>query len=284
MNDPIYALFSLWSVLVGLVIGSFWNVAIARWPEDRSVVAPRSHCPSCGALVTARDNVPVLSWMILRGRCRSCGWTIPASYPAVELLGGLLGFLTFRRFVPDVLALDAVHVAAAAFYFVFVGCMVIAAYVDVRHSIIPDQTSIYAVPVGLVGCAALEAAGYGGWMAIGWRASVLGALAGGLSLGAVAAAAYFVTGREALGMGDVKLMACIGAFLGPHPALFAILLATSLTNSVVGILVQVARQRRVYLPMGPALAGWTLVYLYYADVLLRRFVPGLYRFLESPLF
>lgn len=280
MNDPIYATFAAWSVLLGMVLGSFWNVAIARWPEDRSVVAPRSHCPSCNAPIAATDNIPVLSWLLLRGRCRSCGWSIPVVYPLVEVLGGLLGFLTFRRFVPDVAAIDTPHLAAAALYFVFVSCMVIAAYVDLRHQIIPDEVSIYAVPVGLVGVFVLERLGYDGWMAMEWRQSVLGALAGGLSMGSIAAAAFFVTGREALGRGDVKLFALIGAFTGVHPSLFAILLGTSLTMSLFGLIVLVVRQRRSYLPLGPALAGFTLLYLFYADVLLRRFSPTLYHWLS----
>ena len=279
MTDPRYLIFLVWAVFIGLVLGSFWNVAIARWPADRSVIAPRSHCPSCGALVTARDNVPVLSWVWLKGACRSCGWAIPVTYPLVELLGGLLGFLTFRRFVPDVTALDAPHLVAAAVYFVFVGCLCIAAFVDVRHHIIPDEVSIYAVPVGVIGVTVLDALGYTGWMAMDWRTSVLGALAGGVSFGALAAGAYFVTGREALGRGDVKLLATVGAFTGYHPSLFTILLGTSLSMSMIGLGMTLLRQRRVYLPLGPALAAWTLLYLFYADVLLARFAPHLVRFL-----
>lgn len=282
MTDPRYAIFLLWAVFVGLVLGSFWNVAIARWPEDRSVVTPRSQCPSCGALVTARDNIPVLSWVLLRGACRRCGWSIPVTYPLVELLGGLLGFLTFRRFVPDITVLDVAHVAAAVVYFVFVSCLCIAAFVDVRHHIIPDEVSIYAIPVGILGVTFLSFLGYDGWLAMDWRTSVLGALAGGVSFGALAAGAYFVSGKEALGRGDVKLLAMVGAFTGYHPSLFTILLGSSLSMSAIGLVFTLARQRRIYLPLGPALAAWTLLYLFYADILLTRFAPHLARFLTLP--
>ena len=274
-SEALYLLYAGFSVFAGLAIGSFWNVCIARWPEDRSVVRPRSACPSCGTPIQARDNIPIVSWLLLGRACRTCSWPIPARYPLVELLGGLLGFLVFRRFVPDAAALQAENLLAAALYFGFASALVIAALVDVRHRIIPDEVSSYAVPVGILGALLLETAGYTGWLAIGVRQAVLGALLGGVFFGAMAASVIFLTGREGLGWGDVKLFAMIGAFLGPHPAILAVGLAASITGSVVGIGTLVWYRRRLFLPFGPALAGWALVYLLYGDVLLERFLPSL---------
>ncbi|MCA9568671.1 MAG: prepilin peptidase, partial [Myxococcales bacterium] len=128
----LYPLYQGVAFVFGLVIGSFWNVCIARWPEDRSVVAPRSACPACGTPIAARDNVPVLSWLVLGGRCRACGTPIAPTYPLVELLGGLLAFLAWRRFVPTPADLDVAHVAAALVYFVFVSALVVGAFIDIR--------------------------------------------------------------------------------------------------------------------------------------------------------
>ncbi|MCB9673707.1 MAG: prepilin peptidase [Alphaproteobacteria bacterium] len=282
MIDPLYALYAVFSVLFGLVLGSFWNVCIARWPEDRSVIHPRSQCPSCGTMVEARDNVPVVSWLLLGRKCRTCGWPIPATYPLTEVLGGLLGFLVFRRFVPTPFDLDPAHLAAAALYFVFVGALVIGSFVDIRHRILPDEVTIYAIPVGVLGCALLEVLGYTGWMAVGWRQAVVGALLGGVFFGGMALAALFVSGREALGWGDVKLLAMIGSFLGAHPAIVAVTMMASITGSVVGIGMTIWHQRRVYLPFGPNLALWALVYLLYGDELMKRFLPALFVWLPGP--
>src|SRR5690606_4825972 len=108
-------------------LGSFYNVAIARWPDDRSVVAPRSHCPYCGTTLGPGELVPVLSWVVQRGRCRHCESPIAATYPVIEALGGCLSFLVFRRVVPGPEALDTANVVAWAVYFGFMSLLVIAA-------------------------------------------------------------------------------------------------------------------------------------------------------------
>lgn len=266
MTDTLYALWCGFAVLVGLSLGSFANVCIARWPEDRSVV-PRSACPSCGTPIAARDNVPLVSWLVLRGRGRCCGAPIAVTYPLVELFGGLLALLVFRRFVPDGFSIDAVHVTAWAFYLLFAGALSIGALVDIRHRILPDEVTVYAIPLGLAGSAALERLGSTDWLRPAFADSVIGALFGAVLFGTMAAGALFLTDREALGWGDVKLLAMIGSFLGFHPAVFLVLLAASLTGSVVGIIATVITRRRLYLPLGPALAGWALVYLLYGHVL-----------------
>ena len=267
----LHPLYQVVAVLLGLVLGSFWNVAIARWPRDASLL-PRSACPACGEPVRATDNVPVLSWMVLRGRCRACDWTIPATYPLTELLGGLTGFLLYRRFVPSAADLDVAHLAAFGLFLVFASGLAIGAFVDLRDRILPDQVTLQLLPVGLIGAVTLQALGYTDWLALGWRESAMGALAGGGFFAAVALSAWASSGVEALGMGDVKLLAMIGAFLGP-PGVFVVAFGASASQAVLSLAATVITQRRLYLPFGPALAAWAMAYLLYGDVLLRAWFP-----------
>lgn len=276
-----YPLFQAYAAAIGLVLGSFWNVAIARWPDDRSVVSPRSTCPSCGTRIGWTDNVPIASWIWLRAKCRHCAAPIPATYPLVELLGALLGWLLFVRIVPAPELLDAARLATWAAYQVCVGAIVIAMYTDVRHRIIPDQVSIYAVPVALALVAALELGfGFTGFPAPGWRHAFLGAAVGGGFMGAIYVAARVVSGEYALGLGDVKLVALIGAFVGPA-GIWVVLLIASVLASVGTIGATVVLWRRVYPPFGVALAAATLVYLLFGPELVPAVAPGLARFMPA---
>lgn len=263
------------AVTFGLVIGSFLNVCIARMPEDRSVVAPGSHCERCQQPIRWFDNVPVLSYVLLKGRCRHCDTPIGASHPLVEVLGGLMAWLLFRRFVPDPALLDLPHVAAWGVYFGFASLLIVATYVDLRHRIIPDPTSSWAVPLGVASVALLAWLGYDGWLATSWRSSVLGAAFGGGFFAVTGLLARFLSGREALGFGDVKLIAMIGAFLGPLPGVLLVMLIGSLIGSVIGILATLILWRRPMLPFGPPLAIGALVYVLYGDLLLRAFFPAM---------
>lgn len=274
MTDRVVlATFQTYSVLIGVVIGSFLTVCIARLPEDRSVV-PRSHCPRCGHKLGPVELVPVLSWVVQRGRCRHCGAPIPAWYPLVELLGGLLGWLVFARVVGGVGDLDVAHAAAWVVWFGFLCLLVVAALVDVRHWIIPDQTSVYAIPFGVLAAAVLQRLGYTGWPSVGWPQAVLGALMGASTLAAASLGARFVLRREALGWGDVKLLGMIGAFVGPAQVVFLVLLPASLIGSVAGLAHLAITRRRSYLPYGPALALGAALHVLYGDWIARAFFPG----------
>jgi len=274
MPESIWMIFACFSVLFGLAIGSFLNVCIVRMPEGRSIV-PRSACPTCAAPVRARDNIPVLSWLLLRARCRDCGTKISPIYPLVELLTGLTALLLWWRFVPEASVLDVGHVLAWTTYLVFASLLIVATYVDFTHRIIPDETSIYAVPVGIGLVWATDAAGYEGWLQLGWRGAVMGALFGGGLFAVIAIFASILTGLEALGFGDVKLMAMIGAFIGAIPGAFIVMLWASILGSIAGIAATVWKRRRVYLPFGPSLAASAMLFVLYGDVLLERLFPGL---------
>lgn len=269
-----WAVFSGFAAAFGLVIGSFLNVVILRGPAEHSLLVP-SHCPSCGHRVRPRDLVPVLSWLLLRGRCRDCGQPISAQYPLVELLTGLLAWLAFVRFVPDVHAIDAPHLAAWAVYAAFLADLVVVVFVDLRHRLILDATSIYAIPIGVAAAVLLTSVGYEGVIAVGWREAVLGALAGGAFFGLLAVSVWVVARTEGLGWGDVKLMAMIGAFLGPAPGGFTALLVGSILGSAFGIAAMVMTRRRGTLPMGPPLALGATVYVLFGPELLARVLPGI---------
>jgi leader peptidase (prepilin peptidase)/N-methyltransferase len=269
-----YPLFAVYSALIGLCIGSFCNVCIARWPFGRSVI-PRSACPTCGSTVRAIDNIPVLSWLWLRGRCRSCEARIPAAYPLVEACGGAIGLLCFFRFVPSVDALDLPHLAAWSASLVFLGALLVAAMVDVRHRIIPDETSIYAAPVMIGLVAALNLVGYDGWPATTIASSVLGAAFWGGFLAVFSIGSEYLLGREGLGWGDTKLMAMIGAFLGVAPGGFVTMFTASVLGAAAHLAYLAATRRRAELPYGPWLALAAGAYLLYGDVVLRALLPGI---------
>lgn len=264
--------YGAFALLTGACVGSFLNVLIARWPYDASLL-PRSHCPACGSPVRSIDLVPVLSYLWLRGRCRDCDAPIAPTYPMVELLGALVGWLLYSRFVQDFSDLSLLNLLAWAVYLYFCAAMIVMAFVDLRHSIIPDQTSSWSVPVGVAGLAALDLAGFQGWPAVSWQQSILGAAAGGLVMALFALFGRLITGREALGWGDAKLMAMIGAFLGAIPGVWVVLLAGSLLASVIGLSHLAITRRRSYLPLGPVLGLVALIYVFYGDSLIPLFLP-----------
>ncbi len=266
------AMYGAFAVLTGLCIGSFVNVLIARFPQDQSLLVP-SHCPRCGRRIRPIDLVPVLSWVWLRGRCRDCASPIPATYPLVELLVGLIGWLLFARFFEGIEDIALPNVLAWVVYLTFACLVLTMSYIDLRHQIIPDQTSSWAVPVGLAGVVALDLAGFEGFPAPGWEQSVLGALIGGASLGAIALLWRWVAGEEALGFGDAKVLAMIGSFLGAVPGVWVVLLVGSIVAAGVHLVVLVVRRRTLALPFGPSLGLVALVYLLYGDVLVPLFLP-----------
>ncbi len=273
MSD-LHLMLQAFTLAVGLCVGSFLNVCIARMPEDRSVVSPPSHCPDCGSGIKPYDNIPVVSWLALGARCRVCKTPISPLYPTVELLTGCLSLLLYRHLVPEPAAFTPSAVAAWAVLLVFLAMLVGTTYVDLRHYIIPDQFSIYAVPVGIGANLALGAAGWGG--ALSWQQSVVGALVGGGSLGTVMLLYWLVRREEGMGLGDVKLLAMMGAFLGAVPAIPFIILVSSVLGSVVGIGLIVVQGRgfRAQVPFGPFLAVAALVYVFFGDAIIREWLPA----------
>jgi leader peptidase (prepilin peptidase)/N-methyltransferase len=287
MDDPLLAeaawsawrMFGGFALVLGLLIGSFLNVCIARLPEDRSVVSPPSHCPSCGAGIRWYDNIPVLSWLLLRGRCRDCGTGISSLYPTIELLTGLLALLLFWRVIPDPSALTPAHGAAFVVQLAFVAMLEVATFVDLRHYIIPDEVSIYAAPVGIFSAVLLSWLGYPD--AVSWKHSVLGAFFGAGVLVLIMTLYWVVRRKEGMGWGDPKLLAMIGAFVGVVPGVPFVLFFSTLAGSVVGITLLLVRRSAGWgmsspLPFGPFLALGAVVWLLRGPELVARWFPGVH--------
>jgi leader peptidase (prepilin peptidase)/N-methyltransferase len=226
--------------LFGIVIGSFLNVCISRIPESLSVVAPGSRCPRCEKPIQPYDNIPILSWFLLRGKCRNCHLPISPMYPAVELLTGLMFVLTFYTF----------GVTIPTFKFLVFGCLLIILIVtDIVARILPDAVNWFGFGLGLAFAVKVFPDSWWGlgyasfWIhdrhvptvVAGLADALLGAALGSLLLLGAATLYKLVRKREGMGMGDVKMMAMVGTFLGVRGTFLTILVGTCL-GSVVGIL------------------------------------------------
>ena len=221
--------------VLGLLFGSFLNVCIVRWPALESVVTPRSRCPQCGNLIAWYDNIPVLSWLVLRGKCRHCKLPIPIRYPLVELAVGVLWALCAWKYGPSVEFLRA-----AVFGTILIGI----AMTDAREYIIPDEFSVGGTVIGVF------FAFLGG--ALPWPQALLGAAIGFALLWAVAWLGTRLLGEDAMGGGDVKMMAMIGAFLGWQGVLLTLFLG-ALLGTIIFLPMKLAGREKL-VPFGIFLA------------------------------
>lgn len=207
-----------WFFAIGAAVGSFLNVCVARWPLEQSVVRPRSRCPRCERPIAWYDNVPIVSWLVLRARCRYCGQPISMMYPAVELVVALGWLAAAMAFGPT---LTAIRVA------VFGTVMLGIALTDLRHYLIPDGFTVFGLvwvlATALIGSAKGDISPFAG----PWDA-VVGACAGAGAIAIVGWLGEVILKREAMGFGDVTLMAVVGAALGPGRALLVIFLGAAI--------------------------------------------------------
>lgn len=222
----------------GTLWGSFANVCISRIPAGESVVRPASRCPSCQAPIAWYDNVPLVSWLLLRARCRRCRAPISARYLVIEALGGLLALLVYLRFVRESGVALPLALARFVVYFALAGVLLVLSAIDLELKLLPDRITYPAIPslflAGrlLADVSALDAA--------------IGAAAGYLGVRLLSDGYYYLTGREGLGYGDGKLLALIGAALG-WQALPVVLLVGSLSGLLVGIPFLLVQRRRAAL-------------------------------------
>jgi leader peptidase (prepilin peptidase)/N-methyltransferase len=242
-----------YAALLGAIVGSFLNVCVHRWPLGQSVVRPRSHCPTCDAPIAWYDNIPLLSWLLLRGRCRRCGERISVQYPLVELAGALIWLVAAARFGASIEGLRM-----AVFLTVLLGI----ALTDAEHMVIPDQLSLGGLVAGL----ALAAAPRG----FGFLQALAGAAVGYGFFWLIKLGAEKAFRKPALGVGDIHMMAMAGAFVGVTGALLTVLIG-SLLGLLVGVPLNWWRGRLTfmgtYLPLGTFLAMGAAVTFVWGDAI-----------------
>jgi leader peptidase (prepilin peptidase)/N-methyltransferase len=242
----------------GAVVGSFLNVCILRIPRRESVVHPGSRCPQCGRALAWYENVPILSWMALRARCAGCGGPISAMYPVVE--GATAAVFVGAVLVFGVGALLVVRLAFAC-------AMIVLAVTDLRERILPNAITYPGIVVGLLCSLVLPP---------GFTSAVIGAAAGAAVPWVIGEAFYRLRGIEGLGMGDVKMLAMIGAFLGWQMALIT-LFAASVLGVLVGLPLTMIKRNRYYeIPLGTFLAAGGLAAAFVGPRVLEWYL-GLYR-------
>ncbi len=239
------------AALFGLFFGSFLNVCIYRMPRNESIVFPPSHCTACGTKIRPWDNVPVLSYLILRGRCRQCGEKISIRYPLVEILSGLLALAMLYRFGLT---------ASFVIYYFWSCALLVITFIDIDYQIIPDSLSIGGAVIGL---------GLVWWLPISYPDALIGLGLGAGLLTAVIYGYYFLTGKQGMGGGDVKLLGMIGVFTGWQGVLFTIFMG-SLAGTLVGVpwaFVQ-KKDMKTAIPFGPFLALGGLLYVLWGDIMI----------------
>lgn len=233
----------------GLMWGSFANVVILRLPKGESVVRPRSRCPGCSSAIKWYDNIPIISWLLLRGKCRQCKTPISARYPLVEFLSGLIFALIYLKYGQSWVTLD---------YIVFGWSLLVVSFIDFDHMILPDVFTLSGIVIGLAGAA------------INPERSFLNALAGMLMGGGflwlIAYLYLLFRKEEGMGGGDIKLLAWMGAVLGWTSIPF-IILGSSIVGSVVGLVLasRSGAGLKSTIPFGPYLALAALVYMLGGD-------------------
>jgi leader peptidase (prepilin peptidase) / N-methyltransferase len=265
-------LIGIFVFLFGLIIGSFLNVCILRIPSGTSIVLPASACPKCGEPIRPYDNIPVLSYLLLGGKCRGCKTKISWMYPLVELLTGLLFLGCFYAFGISV---------ETAKWAAFSAIMVVLVFTDLRERILPDVVNFTGLAIGLIFSPFTRPMdGTALWIAnhlfdypppapvLSLVDAILGAAVGGGLLWVVSEAYFKLRGREGMGLGDVKMMLMAGAFLGAKRTLLTIL-AGSLLGSFLGVAIILARRKDAdyELPFGTFLGAGALLVVFFGTPL-----------------
>lgn len=239
--------------MFGMCIGSFLNVCIYRLPSSTSIINPsRSFCPKCNSAIQFYDNIPVFSYLWLKGRCRHCKTPISFRYPLIELMTGIIAIDIFFMFglTPE-----------SVVYFVFISSLLVITFIDIDHEIIPDIITLPGIPIGLAASFVLPA--------MTFKSSLLGLLVGGGSLLLVAWTYSLITRKEGMGGGDIKLLGMIGTFIGWKGVIFTIF-AASLAGTFVGMIVMLLKGKNLKfaIPFGPFLSIGAMSYVFFGEKVL----------------
>lgn len=237
------------SFIFGAIVGSFLNVCILRIPAGKSIAYPPSHCPKCDSPIRGYDNIPIISYLILMGKCRNCKERISFRYPLVEFLTAIFSLAAMMMFGPSL---------AYLIYFAFVSSLIVITFIDLDHQIIPDIISLPGIPLGFLASFVVPE--------ITYKESLIGIAIGGGLLLLVAIGYEFVAKKEGMGGGDVKLLAMIGAFLGWKGVLFTIF-SGSLVGTIIGVTIMIAQGKdsKYAIPFGPFLSMGALLYLFFGE-------------------
>ncbi len=236
--------------LFGSIVGSFLNVCIYRMPRDFSIVSPSSRCPSCNTPIRPYDNIPLISFLILGGRCRYCKARISLRYPVIEALNGLLYVSALWRF-------------GLGWYtpvlFAFCSAMIVITFIDIDFQIIPDVITLPGIAIGLVAASMILPDPFDRASLLGFKEAAIGLLSGGALFYLIA-----LLSKGGMGGGDIKMMAMVGAFLGWKGMLLTTF-AGSLAGSLIGIFLMVfkGKGRKTKIPFGPFLAMGAILSLFY---------------------
>jgi len=251
-------LYGIFFTVAGAAVGSFLNVLIGRIPEGQSIIYPSSHCPKCKHDIRFYDNIPLISYLILRGRCRDCQEKISLRYPVVEAITAVMSLLLFWKFGLSLKYL---------FSFVFTAALIVITFIDLDLQIIPDVITLPGIPLFFLAAVF--------FMDVKVMEALLGLFIGGGCLFAIAFVYEFITKREGMGGGDIKLLAMMGAFLG-WKSLFFILFVSSLLGAVVGISTMIAKGKdmKYAVPFGPFLSVAAVAYLFVGNDVMEYFFFG----------
>jgi leader peptidase (prepilin peptidase) / N-methyltransferase len=244
------------SFIFGALVGSFLNVCIFRLPKKESIIWPGSHCPHCKNPIKFYDNIPLISYILLLGKCRHCKKPISIQYPVVEGTTALCSLFLIMKFGPSL---------GYLFYFALVAALIVITVIDLYHQIIPDVISLPGIGVGLIASLILPQNTF--------LNSLIGVLLGGGSLFIVGTLYQWFFKREGMGGGDVKLLAMIGAFLGWKAVILTILLS-SLIGSITGIIIMVLKGKdfKYAIPFGPFLSLGAVISLFYGESLINWYL------------
>ena len=246
MRGPLASIFF---IVLGACIGSFLNVCIYRISEGKSIIFPKSFCPNCRHPIRLYDNIPIISYLVLRGRCRNCHKKISLRYPVVELITALLSLFLFWKYGFSFQYL---------FAFIFTCALIIITFIDLDHQIIPDVITLPGIPLFFLLTFF--------FMDISFLDSIFGILIGGGSFYLIAVVYQLVTKREGMGGGDIKLIAMLGAFLGWKSLLF-ILILSSFLGAITGVSIMIihGKDLKYAVPFGPFLSIAAVAYIFFGD-------------------
>jgi len=262
--------------IFGLCIGSFLNVCIYRLPLSKSIVHPPSTCPNCDTLIRFYDNIPVLSYIWLKGKCRKCKTHISFRYACVEILTGICALCVFlkfgnvdaslinsssQEFFELFILLKYSWTLEGLVYFIFIATLIVVIYIDIDHRIIPNVITLPGIPIFLFASLVIES--------VTITDSIIGIIIGGGSLYLVGCTYKLFTGIDGMGGGDVKLLAMLGAIIGWKGVLFTIF-ASSAIGTIAGLTVMLATKANMKLaiPFGPFLSIGAIMYIFFGPALI----------------